>query len=49
MLDRIIGGFQGGADQGAIRAAKALGVPTGGYMPLGFLTEAGPRPEFAEL
>jgi hypothetical protein len=30
-------------------AAKAAGIPTGGFMPRGFLTEDGPRPEFAEI
>jgi hypothetical protein len=49
MLDRIITGGQTDADQAAWRAAKAFGIPTGGWMPLGFLTEAGARPEFAEL
>ena len=49
MVVRVISGFQTGVDQGGIRAAKALGIPTGGYMPRGFLTEAGPRPEFAEM
>src|SRR5690242_12406375 len=49
MLSRIKSGGQTGADQAAWRAARAAGIPTGGAMPLGFLTEAGPRPEFAEL
>jgi hypothetical protein len=49
MLDRIISGGQTGADQAGWRAARACGVPTGGFMPLGFLTEGGPRPEFAAL
>jgi hypothetical protein len=49
MLDLVISGGQSGADQGAWRAARAAGVPTGGWMPLGFLTEGGPRPEFAGL
>jgi hypothetical protein len=48
MLDKIISGGQTGADQAAWRAAKAYGVSTGGWMPEGFLTEDGPRPEFAE-
>ena len=48
MLDKIISGGQTGADQAAWRAAEAFGVPTGGWMPEGFLTEDGPRPEFAE-
>lgn len=47
MLDRVITGGQTGADQGAWRAARAAGIPTAGMMPLGFLTEDGPRPEFA--
>jgi hypothetical protein len=49
MLEKVISGFQTGADQGAMRAAKAAGIPTGGWMPKGFLTEDGARPEFAEL
>jgi hypothetical protein len=49
MIERIISGGQTGADQGAWRAAKAAGIAVGGWMPKGFLTEAGPRPEFAEL
>jgi hypothetical protein len=49
MLDRVLSGGQTGADQAGWRAAKACGIPTGGFMPLGFLTEVGPRPEFAEL
>jgi hypothetical protein len=31
------------------RAARAFGIATGGWMPLGILTEEGPRPEFAAL
>lgn len=49
MIECIVSGGQTGADQGAWRAAKACGVETGGWMPKGFLTEDGPRPEFAEL
>jgi hypothetical protein len=49
MPDRVITGGQTGADQAAWWAAKAAGIPTGGAMPSGFLTEAGPRPNFAEL
>lgn len=48
-LDRLISGGQTGADQAGWRAAKAAGITTGGWMPKGFLTEDGPRPEFAEL
>lgn len=49
MLEKVISGGQTGADQAGWRAAKAAGIPTGGWMPKGFLTEDGPRPEFAEL
>ncbi len=47
MLARVITGGQTGADQAGWRAARAAGLATGGWMPRGFLTEAGPRPEFA--
>src|SRR4051794_28964361 len=49
MLERVVSGGQSGADQGAWRAARDCGIPTGGWMPANFLTEDGPRPEFAEL
>ena len=49
MIERVISGGQTGADQAAWRAAKRCGLITGGWMPHGFLTENGPRPEFAEL
>lgn len=49
MLERVISGGQTGADQAGWRAARAAGIPTGGMMPKGFLTEDGPRLDFAEL
>lgn len=49
MLGRVISGGQTGADQAGWRAARAAGLVTGGLMPHGFLTEDGPRPEFARL
>ena len=49
MLEKIVTGGQTGADQAGWRAAGACGIPTGGWMPKGFLTEDGPRPEFATL
>ncbi len=49
MLDKVISGGQTGDDQAAWRVAKAFGIPTGGMTPLGFLTEDGPRPDFADL
>jgi hypothetical protein len=48
-LEGIITRGQTGADQAGWRAARQFGIPTGGSMPRGFLTEAGPCPEFAEL
>jgi Circularly permutated YpsA SLOG family len=48
MLEKIISGGQTGADQAGWRAASAFGLATGGWMPRGFPTEDGPRPEFAE-
>lgn len=49
MIDLLISGGQSGADLGGLRAAAALGISTGGYMPKGFRTEDGPRPEIASL
>lgn len=34
-LERIISGGQTGVDQGALEAAKMLGIATGGWMPSG--------------
>ncbi|MCS7021053.1 MAG: putative molybdenum carrier protein [Gemmataceae bacterium] len=48
-LKRVISGGQTGADIGGLKAAKACGIPTGGWMPKGFLTEDGPRPEYERL
>ena len=48
MIEKIITGGQTGADQAAWRTARTFHVATGGWMPKGFLTEDGPRPEFAE-
>lgn len=49
ILTKIISGGQTGADQAALRAAKEFGITTGGWMPLGYVTLDGLRPEFAEL
>lgn len=38
----IISGSQTGVDQGALRAAAALNIPTGGWAPKGWRTEIGP-------
>lgn len=49
MLTKIISGGQTGVDIAALRAAKAVGLETGGWMPKGFKTEAGPRSEYASI
>lgn len=46
---KIISGGQTGADQGALVAARQLGIETGGWMPLGARTEAGCCPALLEL
>lgn len=43
-LRHVRSGGQRGADQGGLRAAKALGYETGGMVPKGCKTEAGPAP-----
>jgi hypothetical protein len=43
LLRKIIGGGQTGADQGGLRAARELGIETGGIAPRGWLTEIGPQ------
>ena len=48
MIEKIVSGGQTGADQAAWHTARAFHVATGGWMPKGFLTDDGPRPEFAE-
>jgi hypothetical protein len=40
MLQKILSGGQTGADQAALRAAKAVGIPTGGWAPKGWLVES---------
>lgn len=48
-LVKIVTGGQTGADQGALIAARAAGIPTGGWAPKGWRTEAGPAPWLAGL
>jgi len=48
-LTRIVSGGQTGADQGALIAALAAGIETGGWAPLGWRTEDGPAPWLADL
>lgn len=47
-LKRVCSGGQSGCDQAALRAARAAGIPTGGWCPLGWLTEDGPAPWLAD-
>jgi hypothetical protein len=48
-VTRVISGGQDGADLAGLIAAKDLGIPTGGAMPLGWRTKSGSHPEYAEL
>lgn len=43
MLQKIISGGQTGADQAGLRAAKACGLETGGWLPQGCITLEGAR------
>src|SRR4051812_35930033 len=47
VVERIVSGGQTGADQGGLEAAGRLGLATGGFMPKGYRTEDGPRPDLA--
>lgn len=47
MIEKIVSGAQTGADRGALEAAKACGVETGGWAPKGWWTEAGQDPGLA--
>jgi hypothetical protein len=44
---RVVSGGQTGADQAGLLAARRYGIPTGGWMPKGFLTTTGPAPDLA--
>ncbi len=45
---RIISGGQTGVDRATLRAARACGFETGGWAPLGWVTEDGPADWLAE-
>lgn len=47
-LRLVCSGGQRGVDQAALRAARACGIPTSGWCPLGWLTEDGPAPWLAD-
>lgn len=49
MISKIISGAQTGADLAGLKAAKRLGLETGGWMPLGFFNQTGNHPEYAEI
>jgi hypothetical protein len=44
MLKKIISGGQSGVDRAALDAALRLGIPHGGWLPKGRITEDGPLP-----
>lgn len=46
-IEKVISGGQTGADRAGLIAARAWGIPTGGYVPRGFLTTDGLAPELA--
>ena len=45
MIAKIISGGQTGADRAALDVAMSLGIPHGGWVPRGRLTEAGALPD----
>lgn len=47
-LRKIISGGQSGVDIAGLAAAKDYGVETSGWLPAGFRTCHGPRPEYVE-
>jgi len=49
MIVRVISGGQTGVDIAALKAAKKMGIQTGGTAPRGWLTLDGPRPEYADI
>ncbi len=48
-IEKIISGGQTGADQGGLLAGKWCKLETGGYIPKGFRTQAGPAPWLGEI
>lgn len=48
-LLKVISGGQTGADRAALKAARAVGLQTGGWMPRGFYAKDGYHPDFATL
>jgi hypothetical protein len=48
-VHRVISGGQVGADIAGLRAAKAVGLPTGGCCPRGWRIKGGSNPELGEV
>jgi hypothetical protein len=48
LIAKVISGGQTGADQAALLAARAAGIPTGGWAPWDWMTEDGPAPWLAD-
>lgn len=49
MLKKVISSGQTGANEAGLATAKRFGLLTGGWMPQGWDTAEGPRPEFEAL
>ena len=49
MLKKIVSGGQTGVDRAALDAAIRMGIPHGGWIPKGRLTEDGPLPDHYTL
>jgi hypothetical protein len=49
VVKKVISGAQCGADIAGLRAARRLGLETGGWMPLGWKTLDGPKPGYRSL
>jgi putative molybdenum carrier protein len=47
-LKKVISGGQTGADIAGLKAARDVGIPTGGTAPKGYRTESGPRPKLLQ-
>lgn len=47
MIIKIVSGGQNGVDVAGVDAALSLGISTGGWMPKGWMTLDGPKPEYA--
>ncbi|SEN18606.1 Putative molybdenum carrier [Gemmobacter aquatilis] len=47
-ISRVLSGGQSGSDRAALDAARALGIPFGGFIPKGRWSESGPLPESYE-